>query len=75
MFGPAKKASYTLYQADPTVSPLYTANITAKSPVTGENYQITCQNSSDLAGVACRIPDDNMCSLFSPRMPATGRSA
>ena len=34
MFGPARKASYALYQADPTVNPLYTADITAKSPVT-----------------------------------------
>ncbi|MBE7364201.1 hypothetical protein INS43_03235 [Corynebacterium aurimucosum] len=59
MFGAAKKASYTLYQADPTVSPLYTANITAKSPVTGEKYQLTCQMSRDLAGLACRNPDDN----------------
>lgn len=59
MFGPAKKASYTLYQADPTVNPLYTANITAKSPVTGESYQLTCQIGSDLAGLSCRNPDDN----------------
>ncbi|PMC71974.1 hypothetical protein [Corynebacterium aurimucosum] len=59
MFGPARKASYTLYQADPTVNPLYTANITAKSPVTGESYQLTCQIGSDLAGLSCRNPDDN----------------
>ncbi len=59
MFGPAKKASYALYQADPTVNPLYTANITAKSPVTGESYQLTCQIGSDLAGLSCRNPDDN----------------
>ena len=59
MFGPAKKASYALYQADPTVNPLYTANITAKSPVTGESYQLTCQIGSDLAGLSCRKPDDN----------------
>lgn len=59
MFGPAKKASYSLYQADPTVNPLYTANITAKSPVTGESYQLTCQIGSDLAGLSCRKPDDN----------------
>ena len=59
MFGPAKKASYALYQADPTVNPLYTANITAKSPVTGESYQLTCQISSDLTGLSCRNPDDN----------------
>ena len=59
MFGPAKKASYTRYQADPTVNPLYTANITAKSPVTGESYQLTCQIGSDLAGLSCRKPDDN----------------
>lgn len=59
MFGPAKKASYTLYQADPTVNPLYTANITAKSPVTGESYELSCQISSDLTGLSCRNPDDN----------------
>ena len=59
MFGPAKKASYALYQADPTVNPLYTAGITAKSPVTGESYQLTCQISSDLAGLSCRKPGDN----------------
>lgn len=59
MFGPAKKASYALYQADPTVNPLYTANITAKSPVTGESYQLTCQISSDLTGLSCHNPDDN----------------
>ncbi|TRX58591.1 hypothetical protein [Corynebacterium hiratae] len=59
MFGPAKKASYTRYQADPTVNPLYTASITAKSPVTGESYQLTCQIGSDLAGLSCRKPDDN----------------
>ena len=59
MFGAAKKTSYTLYQADPTVNPLCTANITAKSPVTGESYQLTCQMSSDLVGLACRNPDDN----------------
>ncbi|OFN34196.1 hypothetical protein [Corynebacterium sp. HMSC072A04] len=59
MFGPAKKASYALYQADPTVNPLYTADITAKSPVTGESYQLTCQISSDLAGLSCRKPGDN----------------
>lgn len=59
MFGPAKKASYALYQADPTVNPLYTADITAKSPVTGESYPLTCQISSDLAGLSCRNPDDN----------------
>lgn len=59
MFGPAKKASYALYQADPTVNPLYTANITAKSPVTGESYQLTCQIGSDLAGLSCRKPGDN----------------
>ncbi|MEM5985299.1 hypothetical protein CYJ44_003905 [Corynebacterium hesseae] len=59
MFAPAKKASYVLHQADPTVNPLYTANITAKSPVTGENYQLTCQIGSDLAGLSCRKPGDN----------------
>ena len=59
MFGPAKKASYALYQADPTVNPLYTADITAKSPVTGESYQLTCQISSDLTGLSCRNPGDN----------------
>lgn len=59
MFEPAKRASYALYQADPTVNPLYTANITAKSPVTGESYQLTCQIGSDLAGLSCRKPDDN----------------
>ena len=59
MFEPAKRASYALYQADPTVTPLYTANITAKSPVTGESYQLTCQIGSDLAGLSCRKPDDN----------------
>lgn len=59
MFGPAKKASYALYQADPTVNPLYTADITAKSPVTGESYQLTCQIGSDLAGLSCRKPGDN----------------
>ncbi|OFO22067.1 hypothetical protein HMPREF3056_07170 [Corynebacterium sp. HMSC056F09] len=59
MFGPAKNASYALYQADPTVNPLYTANITAKSPVTGESYQLTCQIGSDLAGLSCRKPGDN----------------
>lgn len=59
MFGPARKASYALYQADPTVNPLYTASITAKSPVTGESYQLTCQIGSDLAGLSCRKPDDN----------------
>lgn len=59
MFEPAKRASYALYQADPTVNPLYTANITAKSPVTGESYQLTCQIGSDLAGLSCRKPGDN----------------
>lgn len=59
MFEPAKRASYALYQADPTVNPLYTASITAKSPVTGESYQLTCQIGSDLAGLSCRKPDDN----------------
>lgn len=59
MFGPARKASYALYQADPTVNPLYTADITAKSPVTGESYQLTCQIGSDLAGLSCRKPGDN----------------
>ncbi|AJI79471.1 hypothetical protein [Corynebacterium singulare] len=54
-----RQAHSVLYQADPTVNPLYTANITAKSPVTGESYQLTCQIGSDLAGLSCRNPDDN----------------
>lgn len=41
------------------VDPLYTANITAKSPVTVESYQLACQIGSDLTGLSCRNPDDN----------------
>lgn len=52
MLGPARKASYTLYQADPTVNPLYTANITAKSPATGESDQLSCRIGSALAGLS-----------------------
>ncbi|OHO52778.1 hypothetical protein HMPREF2635_01570, partial [Corynebacterium sp. HMSC035E02] len=61
MFAPASKASYTMTRYDPsnpTVGSLYTAHITAKSPVTGENYDLTCRIGNDLANLTCEKPGD-----------------
>ena len=61
MFAPASKATYTmtpLEPSNPTVGPLYTAHITAKSPVTGENYDLTCRIGSDSADLTCAKPGD-----------------
>lgn len=61
MFGPASKATYTMTPYDPsnpTVGSLYTAHITAKSPVTGENYDLVCRIGSDSANLTCAKPGD-----------------
>lgn len=61
MFAPASKATYTMTPYDPsnpTVGSLYTAHITAKSPVTGENYDLVCRIGSDLANLTCAKPGD-----------------
>lgn len=61
MFAPASKATYTMTPYDPsnpTVGSLYTAHITAKSPVTGENYDLICRIASDNADLTCQKPGD-----------------
>jgi len=61
MFAPASKATYTmtpLEPSNPTVGSLYTAHITAKSPVTGESYDLTCRIGSDSADLTCAKPGD-----------------
>ena len=61
MFDPASKATYTmtsLEPSNPTVGSLYTAHITAKSPVTGENYDLVCRIGSDNADLTCQKPGD-----------------
>ena len=61
MFAPASKATYTmtpLEPSNPTVGSLYTAHITAKSPVTGENYDLICRIGSDRADLTCQKPGD-----------------
>ena len=61
MFAQASKATYTmtpLEPSNPTVGSLYTAHITAKSPVTGENYDLICRIGSDRADLTCQKPGD-----------------
>lgn len=61
MFASASKATYTMTPYDPsnpTVGSLYTAHITAKSPVTGENYDLICRIGSDSADLTCAKPGD-----------------
>lgn len=61
MFAPASKATYTMTPYDPsnpTVGSLYTAHITAKSPVTGESYDLVCRIGSDSANLTCQKPGD-----------------
>lgn len=61
MFAPASKATYTMTPYDPsnpTVGSLYTAHITAKSPVTGEDYDLICRIASDHADLTCQKPGD-----------------
>lgn len=61
MFAPASKATYTMTPYDPsnpTVGSLYTAHITAKSPVTGESYDLICRIGSDRADLTCQKPGD-----------------
>ena len=61
MFASASKATYTmtpLEPSNPTVGSLYTAHITAKSPVTGESYDLVCRIGSDSANLTCAKPGD-----------------
>lgn len=61
MFAPASKATYTMTPyapSNPTVGSLYTAHITAKSPVTGEDYDLICRIASDHADLTCQKPGD-----------------